>query len=309
MAARGRGLTAARRINRPMQNASEGPMTNNDIHQPVVLVTGASSGIGEACARLFHSQGYRVAATSNDAIGGAALESELNRSQPGTVTFVECDVRRPDQIDAMVVAAVQHFGRIDVLINNVGYNSPGKTLDEATLEEISDLLSGNLLSCILVTRAALRHLRASAGSIVNIGSLAASVGHEHLAVYCAAKGGISSFSRAMAIDEARFGVRVNTVVPGNILTSSRERLEASMPETEARHFHDLVESWQWMGRSGLPSEVAQACVFLAGSGSSFITGSELVISGGADLGFGPKRWSVVDGHVTTDVGEKVLDKR
>jgi NAD(P)-dependent dehydrogenase (short-subunit alcohol dehydrogenase family) len=249
-----------------------------------------------------------VAATSNDRIGGAALEAELNRHQPGTLTFIECDVRHVDQIDAMVSAAVEQYGRIDVLVNNVGYNSPGKTLDEATLEEISDLLSVNLLSCILVTRAALRHLRESAGSIVNIGSLAASLGHEHLAVYCAAKGGISSFSRAMAIDETRFGVRVNTVIPGNILTSSRERLEASMPETEARHFHDLVESWQWMGRSGLPAEVAQACLFLAGSGSSFITGSEIVVSGGADLGFGPKRWSVVDGHVTTDVGEKVLDK-
>ncbi len=292
-----------------MQNASEGPMTNNDSHAPVVLVTGASSGIGEACARLFHTQGYRVAATSNDPVGGDALEVELNRSRPDTVTFIECDVRHAEQIDAMVLAAVQHFGRIDVLINNVGYNSRGKTLDEATLEQISDLLTVNLLSCILVTRAALRHLRESAGSIVNIGSLAASLGHEHLAVYCAAKGGVSSFSRAMAIDETRFGVRVNTVVPGNILTSSRERLEASMPQDEARHFHDLVESWQWMGRSGLPSEVAQACLFLAGSGSSFITGSEIVVSGGSDLGFGPKRWSVVDGYVTTDAGEKVLGKR
>ncbi len=292
-----------------MPNASEGQMTTNDPDTPVVLVTGASSGIGEACARLFHSLDYRVAATSNDLIGGAALESELNRTRPGAFTFIACDVRHPDQIDAMVCAAVGRFGRIDVLINNVGYNSPGHTLDQATIEEIADLLSVNLLSCILVTRAALHHLRESAGSIVNIGSLAASLGDEHLAVYCAAKGGISSFSRAMAIDETRFGVRVNTVIPGNILTSSRERLEASMPEIDARHFHNLVESWQWMGRSGLPSEVAQACAFLAGSGSSFITGSEIVVSGGADLGFGPKRWSVVDGHVTTDVSEKVLDKR
>jgi meso-butanediol dehydrogenase/(S,S)-butanediol dehydrogenase/diacetyl reductase len=189
----------------------------------------------------------------------------------------------------MVSRAAARFGRIDVLINNVGYNSPGKTLDQQTWEEIDDLLAVNLLSCILVTRAALPHLRKSAGSIVNTGSLAGRLGHERLAVYCAAKGGVASFSRGLAIDEAESGVRVNTVVPGNILTAARQRLEDSMPDAVAREFHERVESWQWMGRSGHPMEVANACLFLAGADASFITGAEIVISGGADLGFGPKR--------------------
>jgi NAD(P)-dependent dehydrogenase (short-subunit alcohol dehydrogenase family) len=210
----------------------------------------------------------------------------------------------------MVRAAAEEFGRIDVLINNVGYNFPGKTLDQLALEEINDLIGVNLLSCILVTRAALAHLRESAGAIVNIGSLAGAIGHDHLAVYCATKGGVNSFSKALAIDEAAFGIRVNTVIPGNILTASRQRLEDSMPDAEAREFHGLVESWQWMGRSGQPSEVAQACLFLAGSGASFITGAEIVVSGGADLGFGPKRLTKpIAQHLTKTAGRGSVDRQ
>jgi NAD(P)-dependent dehydrogenase (short-subunit alcohol dehydrogenase family) len=274
-------------------------MTNDDSFMPVVLITGASSGIGEACARLFHSENYRVVASSIEPADGIKLQDELNAQRPGSARFLECDVRRRDQIDTMVSSAVEEFGRIDALINNVGYNFPGKTLDQMTLEEIDDLIGVNLLSCILVTRAALKHLRESAGSIVNIGSLAGAIGHDHLAVYCATKGGVSSFSKALAIDEAGSGIRVNTVIPGNILTASRRHLEDSMPDAEAREFHDLVESWQWMGRSGQPSEVAQACLFLAGGNASFVTGAEIVVSGGADLGFGPK-------HLTRPIGEHLM---
>jgi NAD(P)-dependent dehydrogenase (short-subunit alcohol dehydrogenase family) len=280
-------------------------MTNVHTYAPVVLITGASSGIGEACARLFHSKNYRVAASSNELADGTKLQDQLNDQRPGSAKFLECDVRRPDQIDTMVRSAVEEFGRIDVLINNVGYNFPGKTLDQLTLGEINDLIGVNLLSCILVTRAALVHLRESEGSIVNIGSLAGAIGHDRLAVYCATKGGVSAFSKALAIDEAAFGIRVNTVVPGNILTASRQRLEDSMPGAEARKFHDLVDSWQWMGRSGQPSEVAHACLFLAGATASFVTGAEIVVSGGADLGFGPKHTGE---HLMKTIDRRSLDK-
>jgi NAD(P)-dependent dehydrogenase (short-subunit alcohol dehydrogenase family) len=263
-------------------------MTNDNSPAPVVLITGASSGIGEACARLFHSEGYRVAASSNEEADGVKLQDELNDQRPRSVRFLECDVRRRDQIETMVSSAITEFGRIDVLINNVGFSSPGKALDQLTFGEIDDLIGVNLLSCILVTRFALVHLRKNAGSIVNIGSLAGAMGHQGLAVYCATKGGVSSFSKALAIDEAPFGIRVNTVLPSNILTASRRRLEDSMPPDARREFHELVESWQWMGRSGQPSEVAQVCLFLAGGDASFVTGADIVVGGGADLGFGPK---------------------
>lgn len=284
-------------------------MTQDSSHIPVVLITGASSGIGEACARLFHSENYRVAASSNEAADGIKLQDQLNDQRPASAKFFDCDVRRRDQIDTMVRSAAEEFGRIDVLINNVGYNSPGKSVDQLKLEEIDDLIAVNLLSCILVTRAALPHLRTSGGAIVNIGSLAATLGADGLAVYCATKGGVSAFSKALAIDEAVSGIRVNTVIPGNILTASRERLEASMPVAEAQRFHDLVDSWQWMGRSGEPSEVAQACLFLAGTRASFVTGAEIVLSGGADLGFGPKHLTTYSGgNETTPAGKGSLRK-
>lgn len=264
-------------------------MTQDRTDGPVVLITGGSSGIGEACARLFQSEHYRVALSSNEPAEGIKLQDDLNHQRAESARFFECDVRRRDQIEKMVSSAITEFGRLDVLINNVGFSSAGKALDKLTLGEIDDLISVNLLSCILVTRFALIHLRKSAGSIVNIGSLAGAIGHQGLAVYCATKGGIGSFSKALAIDEAAFGIRVNTVLPSNILTPSRRRLEDSMPPDARRKFHKLVESWQWMGRSGQPSEVAQVCLFLAGSGASFVTGADIVVSGGADLGFGSKR--------------------
>jgi NAD(P)-dependent dehydrogenase (short-subunit alcohol dehydrogenase family) len=285
-------------------------MTQDRAHEPVVLITGGSSGIGEACARLFHSKHYRVALSSNEPTEGIKLEGDLNHERPRSARFLDCDVRRRDQIETMVSSAATEFGRIDVLINNVGFNSPGKALDQLSLGEIDDLVGVNLLSCILVTRFALVHLRKNAGSIVNIGSLAGAMGHQGLAVYCATKGGVSSFSKALAIDEAASGIRVNTVLPGNILTASRRRLEDSMPPEARREFHKLVESWQWMGRSGQPSEVAQVCLFLAGGDASFVTGAEIVVSGGADIGFGPKHLtSRHRAKMTTSAGRRLHEQR
>jgi NAD(P)-dependent dehydrogenase (short-subunit alcohol dehydrogenase family) len=263
---------------------------------PVVLITGASAGIGEACARLFHAEGYRVAACSNDPVPGFKLGEELNGQRAASGYFFECDVREPEQIADFVEATVREFGRIDVVINNVGIPSLARTLDEHPVDEIRDYLDVNLLSYLLVTRSALPHVRRAGGSIVNIGSISASIGGDRMAVYCATKGAIAAFSRALAIDEVHFGVRVNTVLPGNIMTASRQRLEDALPDPT--ELHDFIESWQWMGRSGAPAEVAQTCLFLAGDKASFITGTEIVVSGGVELGFGPKyRTTVQDGHV------------
>src|SRR5205814_5498240 len=105
-------------------------------------------------------------------------------------------------------------------------------------------------------------------------------------VYTATKGAIGAFTKALAIEESTHGVRVNAVLPGNILTESRRRLEAASANPE--QLHAYIESWQWLGRSGLPAEIGQACYFLASDEASFITGAELIVSGGAELGFGPK---------------------
>lgn len=253
---------------------------------PVALITGASAGIGAGCAQVFHAAGYRVAGCSNDPAAGEALFARLNGERDASAWFVEADMRQPADISRTVAAAVDEFGRIDVVINNVGGSQPDKTVDELDLAEIDDVIRLNLMSCILTTREALPHLRASKGAIVNIGSVAGLVGHERIAIYSASKGAIVSFTKSVAIDEIRHGVRVNAVLPGNVMTASRQRIEDALDD--ATEMHDYIESWQWIGRSGQASEIAEVCLFLASDKASFITGTEVVASGGSEIGSGPK---------------------
>jgi NAD(P)-dependent dehydrogenase (short-subunit alcohol dehydrogenase family) len=260
---------------------------------PVVLITGGSAGIGEGCAQVFHAAGYRVIACSNDPGGGSAMATRLNGARPESAVFIECDVRVPAEITHMVAEAADAFGRLDVLINNVGANRVNKPADEYTWEEIDDLLKVNLLPCILTTGAALPHLRRTRGSIVTIGSVTGLLGHYGVSIYAAAKAAVAAFTKAVAIDEIPAGVRANTVVPGNIMTAARQCLEDALDDPT--ELHDHIESLQWMGRSGLPEEIANACLFLAGDKASFITGTELVVSGGQEIGSGPKvRTTVTD---------------
>jgi NAD(P)-dependent dehydrogenase (short-subunit alcohol dehydrogenase family) len=273
----------------PVSNASD----------PVVLVTGASAGIGAACARVFHAAGYRVAACSNDHVAGAELQEELNRLRTSSTRFFDCDVRDPRQIADTVSAAFVEFGRLDVLINNVGVSCASKTADDYTLDEIDDLIKVNLLSCILTTGAALPHIRRSKGAIVCIGSISGSIGHDRVSLYCATKAAVAAFAKGVAIDEVQSGVRVNTVLPGNIMTTSRERLEGAL--NDPKELHEFIESWQWMGRSGTAEEVANVCLFLASDKASFVTGTEIIVSGGTEIGSGPKLRTTVgkDGRITT----------
>jgi NAD(P)-dependent dehydrogenase (short-subunit alcohol dehydrogenase family) len=195
-------------------------------------------------------------------------------------------VRSRDQIVETIRATAERFGTLNCLINNAGISNTGKTLLETTPAEVEELVATNLLGVIDVTQLALPMLRQARGSIVNIGSIVGRIGHARAAVYSATKAAIAGLTKSLAIEEAGHGVRVNAVLPGNILTESRRRLEAT--SARPQELHDYVESWQWLGRSGLPEEVGRACYFLASEDASFITGAELVVSGGAELGPGPK---------------------
>lgn len=261
-------------------------MTEFQSPSPTLLVTGGTRGIGAGCARVFHDRGANVVVCAPDTEGGDELIAQLEQGRPGSALFVECDVRIPDQIAATVEATHERFGRLDHLINNAGIATQGKTLVETSRDEIDDLIATNLVGYLVTAQLALPHLRRSRGTIVNIGSLTAHVGHDRAVVYAATKGAIGAFTKALAIEEAEHGVRVNAVLPGNIVTDSRRRLEAASADPEGLHAY--IESWQWLGRSGLPSEVGQACYFLASDEAAFITGAELIVSGGAELGFGPK---------------------
>jgi NAD(P)-dependent dehydrogenase (short-subunit alcohol dehydrogenase family) len=258
-----------------------------DLAGKVVLVTGGSDGVGAGCARVFVEAGATVAINSRSAARGQALADELTRLGPGTCSFVQTDVSDADALRRFVDEVAARHGGIDVLVNNAGQNFGWRPIDDIEVSEFVELLGINLVPYFAGSKFALPYLRERRGSIVNIGSIVAEAGFFSNPDYVATKGAISSLTKALAIDEAENGVRVNALLPGNIMTPGRRALQEHSPNGEA--FHAFLESWQWLGRSGTPEEVGYAALFLASPLASFITGATLIVSGGMELGFGTKQ--------------------
>jgi NAD(P)-dependent dehydrogenase (short-subunit alcohol dehydrogenase family) len=259
---------------------------NIDMSGKVALITGGSDGVGAGCARVFVEAGATVVINARKAERGAAFATELTDAGPGTCRFIRCDVSDPEALRALVAQVVDEHGRLDTLVSNAGQNFGWRPIDDIEVADFVRLLGINLVPYFAGAKFALPHLRRTQGTIVNIGSIVAEVGFFSNPDYVATKGAISSLTKALAIDEAAHGVRVNCVLPGNIMTPGRRALQDSAPDGQA--FHEFLESWQWMGRSGTPEEVGNAVLFLASPYAGFITGATLLISGGMELGQGPK---------------------
>jgi len=251
----------------------------------VVVVTGGSMGIGEGCARVFVDAGARVVICARHAEAGKALEKELNAKGPGTCHFEICDVSQPDDIKRLVRCTIELYGGLDCLINNAGYHPAHKVIDDYSLEEFMEVLRTNLVSCFIASQQALPHLRPRKGSIINMSSLVGEMGQEVAVTYCATKGAINAFTKALAIEEARYGVRVNCVLPGNIFSNSMKQY-LKTPEGK-KHYHWIIAN-QHLGRCGTNEEVGQLCLFLASEAAAYITGITVNISAGAELGYGTK---------------------
>lgn len=252
----------------------------------VTLITGGSKGIGEGCARVFCRAGAKVVISARGKEAGESLALELTEIGPGECHFERCDVARPEDIKNLVDNTVKRFGRLDCLINNAGWHPPEHPIDEFSIEDFKNLLQLNLVSIFMACKYALPYLRKTTGNIINMSSLVGKIGQEHAATYVATKAGIIGLSKALAIDEARHNVRVNAVLPAAVVTplynEARDRAENS------KGFVDLTSSWHWLGRCATIEEVGRACLFLASDAAGFITGIELPVSGGAELGYGKK---------------------
>ena len=236
------------------------------------IVTGADSGIGQGIARALARAGCRVAVNH---VGGPEHADVTVRELRGSgvdAFAVKADVRRAAEVDAMVAAAVERFGRLDLFVNNAGVQTWNAFLD-VTEEEWDLVIDTNLKGCFLGTQAAARRMIAGGGgSIVNIGSGCNYVPFPTLVPYTASKGGIEMLTKVAALALGPHKIRVNCVAPGAILT---ERTRRELPDY-AGQFAAITP----LGRVGMPEDVADAVVFLASDASRFITGQTIGVDGG-----------------------------
>jgi NAD(P)-dependent dehydrogenase (short-subunit alcohol dehydrogenase family) len=239
----------------------------------VAFVTGAGSGIGRACSIELVQRGLSVVVT--DRRGEAAAETAGLIEE---AIAIELDVRDEAAVERAVAQALERAGRIDVLVNNAGVNSPRTVLD-TPIELWDDVFAVNVRGMFLCCRAVLPHMiERGSGVIVNMASASSLVGMYERAAYGASKGAVLSFTRCLALDHVHQGVRVNCVCPGSIDTPWVERLTEASGNPEAARAA-IVER-QPMRRLGTPEEIAKAVAYLAGDDASYVTGTALVVDGG-----------------------------
>ena len=252
----------------------------------VAIVTGGSKGIGAGCVKVFVEEGgANVVFCSRNQEDGAAFETEANRHGPGRAVFMPADVTKIDDIRRLIDTTVARFGRLDCLINNAGWHPPHNPIDEFSVEDFRSLLDLNVVSYFAACKVALPHLRRVKGNIINMSSLVASIGQVGSTTYVATKGAITALTKALAVDEAAYEVRVNSVSPGNIYTPLwQEAIDAAPDPAQSRADGDAA---QLLGRMGTVEEAGRLCLYLAAD-ATFTTGVDHIISGGAELGYGRK---------------------
>jgi NAD(P)-dependent dehydrogenase (short-subunit alcohol dehydrogenase family) len=243
----------------------------------VALITGGTSGIGEATAFLFTAEGARVAITGRNDARGAAVVERIQR-KGGEAIFIRADVSVAGDCQRAVDETVRAFGRVDILFNNAGVFY-AQTALECSEREWDEQIDVNLKGTFLMSKCALPTMIAQKrGVIINNSSGWGIVGGDHAVAYCASKGGVVLMTKAMAIDHGSQGIRVNCVCPGDVATPMLPA-DANM---RGLKWEDYIAgcATRPLGRVGTVEEIATAVLFLATDDSSFMTGAALVVDGG-----------------------------
>jgi NAD(P)-dependent dehydrogenase (short-subunit alcohol dehydrogenase family) len=241
----------------------------------VAVITGAKSGIGLATARRFAAEGAKLVAVD---IKDASKEVGELVEAGGRARFVQADVSSASHVERLVQEALAAYGRVDVLVNNAGIELAKKVTD-TTDSEWDRLMDVNLKGVFLCSRAAIPLMQLQGGGvIVNVASELGLVGGSEIAAYCASKGGVVQLTKAMAIDHAAEGIRVNCVCPGPVATPLLEATisGSSNPKEERRNILNKT----LLKRLGRPDEIANVILFVASDEASYMTGSIVVVDGG-----------------------------
>lgn len=245
---------------------------------PVVLITGALTGIARATAFTFAKKGARIVASGRHDDAGAALVTEL-RAAGADAIFVRADVRHEDDVRALVDATIKRFGRLDIAVNSAGTEGkPGPVVDQ-TPESYAATFDTNVLGTILSVKHELRVMQAQgSGSIVNISSTFGHDGGANASMYSASKHAVEGFTKSVALEVGVLGIRVNAVAPGPVQTGMLDRFTGS-EERKAG-----LASLNALKRVGTPDEIAHAILFVSSDEASFMTGHILTVDGGKSAG-------------------------
>src|SRR5271168_1578857 len=249
-------------------------MSNNS----VVLITGGLTGIGRAAAVAFAKKGAKVVVAGRRDEVGQALAKEL-RSLGSEAEFINADVRKEDDVRALVDKTVARFGRLDVAVNNAGTEGkPGPVTDQ-TAETYAATFDTNVLGTVLSMKYEMRVMMAQGrGSIINISSTMGHKGAPGASIYTASKHAVEGLTKSAALEAAQAGVRVNAIAPGPIETGMLDRFTGTAENKAA------LVSGVPLGRVGKPVDVAQMIVFLASDAASFVTGQIVCVDGGKSAG-------------------------
>ena len=248
----------------------------HSMNNKVVLVTGAASGIGRESAFTLAREGASVCVSDVDVVGGEETAQEII-DKGGKAIFVRCDVTNADDVNAMVKATVDSFGRLDAAVNNAGISgSLVKRIHEVEDEVFDRIMSINVKGVWLCMKAELPIMLAQGtGSIVNIASVAGLIGAPKGAAYTASKHAVVGLTKSAAVEYAKLGLRVNAICPGYTETPMVTAVTEENPAMQAITVRAIP-----MRRLGQPTEIAEGVLWLCSDASSFVTGHQLVLDGG-----------------------------
>ncbi len=246
----------------------------------VIFLAGGATGIGRECARAYARAGATVVIAD---INLAAAQETVAQLEGAQGHALGCDLTSAASVEEAIAATIKLCGRLDAIHNNAGISSPSKPLHETTDEQWDLLFAVNLKSVLYTTRAGIEPLKATRGTILNTASMVGTMGQENHAAYVATKGGLISLTKAMALDYAPFGIRVNAICPAAVWTPLLRQWVTEQPSPErAEYFLNHIHALGFCPEGDVVADVA---VFLLSEQARFLTGVALPVSGGAELGY------------------------